>query len=74
MPTVVLKLFAVQGNGRMDRRTKRQLYASPFVEHNKAWSRSISDHEFNYVVQHTWIICFALAHRQNSKVRACTNS
>jgi len=34
MPTVVLKLFAGQGTGRTDRQTKRQLYASPFGEHN----------------------------------------
>jgi len=35
MPTAVLKLFAGQGTGRTDRRTKRQLYAFPFEEHKK---------------------------------------
>jgi len=39
MPTVVLKLVTRQGTGwtdwRMDRRTKRRLYASPFEEHKK---------------------------------------
>jgi len=34
MSTVVLKLFAGQGTGWMDRRTKRRLYAYPFREHN----------------------------------------
>jgi len=33
MPTVVLKLFAVQGTGWTDGRTKRPLYASLFGEH-----------------------------------------
>jgi len=35
MPTIVLKLFAGQGTGRTDGRTKQQLYmyASPFGEH-----------------------------------------
>jgi len=35
MPTVVLQLFARQGAGCKDGRTKRRLYASPFGEHNK---------------------------------------
>ena len=35
MQPVVLKLFARQDTGRMDRQTKRGIYASSFGEYNK---------------------------------------
>ena len=41
MPTVVYKLFARQGTGRMDGQTKRQLYASPFGEHKNQHMRKV---------------------------------
>ena len=48
MPPVVLKLFARQGPGPIDRRTKRRLYASSFEEHNNS---VFSQSEYKYLYQ-----------------------
>ena len=46
---ISLKLFAGQGTGRTDGRTKRRMYASPFGEHTNETSDNTCKIHVNYL-------------------------